>query len=184
MSTCLPTLADPMHLLFPVAALNGRRARYGPCFVAGYRSGKGKMIDQSRVVPDVGPTLRPMRGKVLIVDDDLDILEALGAILEAHGYAVVMAQNGREALDRFHAGDPPCVIILDLLMPVMSGSEFLAERRDDARLAKTPVVVVTATDTRPMSGADAVLRKPVDLALLLEKIAAACGSRRRPEASM
>jgi CheY-like chemotaxis protein len=127
-----------------------------------------------------GPTARiRARGRVLIVDDDADLRDALRATLEDGGYDVVVAKNGQEAIERFHAGAPPCVIVLDMLMPVMSGTEFLAERQKDPQLAKTPVVVVTATEVRSAAGEEAVMRKPVDLTLLLRRIESACGSSRR-----
>ncbi len=109
---------------------------------------------------------------VLIVDDDPDCVDALRFLLEDQGYRVQVAQNGREALDHFASGGRPDVIILDLLMPVMDGLEFLRRRREDPVLAGTPVIVLTATDGRIASRDDVVLRKPVDFGQLVDTIEA------------
>jgi CheY-like chemotaxis protein len=113
--------------------------------------------------------------KVLIVDDDPDCVDALRDVLEDMGYGVAVAGNGREALERFHSEGPPCVVILDLMMPVMDGIEFLAHREKDPVLANTPVVVVTATDKKVQGRRDLVLRKPVDFERLINAIKSACG---------
>lgn len=112
----------------------------------------------------------------MIVDDDAASVSALSDILEGIGYGVVVAANGREALDRFHSEGPPCIVILDLIMPVMDGMAFLDHRRRDPLLAKTPVVVVTATDKKVELQRDLVLRKPVDFDKLVDAVEAACGS--------
>jgi CheY-like chemotaxis protein len=81
---------------------------------------------------------------VLIVDDDLDILEALAELLESEGYAVTTVTDGQAALSCLRGGLRPCVILLDLMMPGMNGWDFRAEQMKDAELRDIPVVVVTA----------------------------------------
>jgi CheY-like chemotaxis protein len=108
--------------------------------------------------------------KILLVDDDDDCLDSLRVLLEDRGYRVHVAHNGRQALDYFHQGGRPGVIILDLLMPVMDGMEFLAHRKTDPLLAQTPVIVVTATEGRLESRDDVVFRKPVDFNALMARI--------------
>jgi len=99
-------------------------------------------------------------------------------LLEHRGYKVDVAYNGRQALDQLAASpNRPCVIILDLLMPVMDGFQFLEARRRDPELARAPVVVVTATDMRIAGGEHVVLRKPVDFNVLLRCIEKECGPR-------
>jgi CheY-like chemotaxis protein len=81
---------------------------------------------------------------VLVVDDDAGCREFLGEFLSLLGYKVETANDGLEALEHLaepHA--PPCVIVLDLMMPVMSGWEFRREQARDARLASIPVVLVS-----------------------------------------
>jgi CheY-like chemotaxis protein len=113
---------------------------------------------------------------VLVVDDDPDCLDALRFLLEDRGYRVHVAQNGQEALAHFEAGGRADVIVLDLLMPVMDGLEFLDRRRANPVLARTPVIVLTATDARLASRDDIVLRKPVDFGHLMEMIESYCAS--------
>lgn len=81
---------------------------------------------------------------IMIVDDDPDIRETLSLLLEAEGHEVVCTANGQEALDRLREGVRPCLILLDLMMPVMDGFQFRAEQRRDAVLAPIPVVAITA----------------------------------------
>src|SRR5689334_1575844 len=82
---------------------------------------------------------------ILIVDDDVDIREALTDTLEARGFEVVTAANGLEALRLLRSNAvSPSVILLDLMMPVLDGYEFLDEQRKDPALASIPVAIITA----------------------------------------
>jgi CheY-like chemotaxis protein len=82
---------------------------------------------------------------LLVVDDDPGIRESLADLLNDEGYVVMTAVNGQDALTRLRASDNlPCVILLDLMMPVMSGSEFYDEMRNDPALADIPVVIISA----------------------------------------
>jgi len=118
----------------------------------------------------------PRGSHILIVDDDLDIREGLSEVLEERGYAILSAANGREALEGLRSGSRPCVILLDLMMPVMDGYEFRAEQRKDPALASIPVVIITAgaADQREEIEASAVLRKPLDLRELVDVIQRHC----------
>jgi CheY-like chemotaxis protein len=116
---------------------------------------------------------------VLIVEDDRDTREMLGRFLELEGFEVRTASNGQAALDTLHQPDegPPCVIILDLMMPVMNGWQFREIQKTDPQLAEIPVVVVTAAGPRddiPSITADAWLSKPVDFDRLLATIGPLC----------
>lgn len=112
---------------------------------------------------------------VLVVDDDPDVREALSSILEDEGYRVASAGNGREALDWLRAGRAPCIIILDLMMPIMNGWEFLqAIRSEGGHLASLPVCVVSAYADRAPTDIVAVLRKPLEIDALLSVVAARC----------
>jgi CheY-like chemotaxis protein len=119
-----------------------------------------------------------MPSTVLIVDDDPDIRECLMTWFEYAGYNAVGAKDGRHALSLLGKSQPPCLILLDLMMPVMTGWEFLSARRSDAKIAKVPVVVLSAIgDSKVIvcEGANAVLRKPIDGHDLLEVVKAYCG---------
>ena len=115
---------------------------------------------------------------ILIVEDDLDIREALTHILEFEGYHVTCVGNGQEALDYLRANPNPSLILLDLMMPVMDGWQFRAEQVKDPNLAKIPVVIVSA-DGRVYQkaatiGASGYLKKPVELEVLLNTVQRCC----------
>ena len=115
---------------------------------------------------------------ILVVDDDHDIREVIAESLALDGYLVCAAPNGKIALEQAHAKRPD-LIVLDLMMPVMSGEEFLAARREDRELAATPVVVITAAIDSQVEGAAVLLQKPFELETLLATVARLCGEGRR-----
>ncbi len=84
-----------------------------------------------------------MKQKVLIVDDNLDSITILRSILETNGYRAQSAQSGREALDLLKT-DKPDVILLDVMMPEMSGLEVLERIKSAHETSKIPVIMVTA----------------------------------------
>jgi hypothetical protein len=85
------------------------------------------------------------QGKILLVEDDEPTRETTRDLVVRHGFAVVEAANGREALDRLAEGLPD-LILLDLLMPEMDGFEFLDEVRRRPAWRNVPVIVLTAKD--------------------------------------
>lgn len=109
---------------------------------------------------------------VLVVEDDPDIRATLCEALEDHGYSPVGAGNGVEALDYLRSeGERPCLILLDLMMPVMDGQAFRTEQRADTALADIPVVVISAyrdVEKQAAELATDYLSKPVRLEVLLE----------------
>lgn len=108
------------------------------------------------------------RYPVLVVDDDPDIRDTLREVIEAEGLTAVCAADGGKALDALHRGLRPSLVVLDLMMPVMSGWEVLAAIRADRTLADVPVAVVSASGVRaPPPGATCFLQKPVDLDTLI-----------------
>ena len=114
----------------------------------------------------------PGRKTILLVEDDLDIRDVVQEVLEEQGHDVVPARTGRQALDflALDSQSPPDLVILDLMMPIMTGWQVLETIRRSPQLADIPVVVVTAaTQDRPL-GAQAFLRKPFDIRDLLETI--------------
>ena len=113
---------------------------------------------------------------VLVVEDDVDTREMIGRFLELEGFAVESAANGRQALDRLDAGAKACVILLDLMMPVMDGWEFRRRQASNETLSKIPVIVFSAAGRERMRQIDAneYLAKPVDLDELLQRISRYC----------
>jgi CheY-like chemotaxis protein len=104
---------------------------------------------------------------VLVVEDDPDLRDSLVEILESEGHGVLSAENGERALELLSWGEPPSLIVLDLMMPVMNGWEFLEIIRRDARLKSVPVVVVTAARDAKVEGASYCIEKPLILDKLL-----------------
>jgi DNA-binding response OmpR family regulator len=116
--------------------------------------------------------------RVLIVDDEPDLVESLAMALE--GYCEVsVAHNGKLALEVLLRGEPIDVIVLDLMMPVMSGEELIAELR--ARDIRVPVIVASASrnvEARCAElGVEHCLQKPYRLSRLLERLEAVSSSR-------
>ena len=114
---------------------------------------------------------------VLIVDDDPDLQDAICDTLEGDGHAAICVSNGRQALDYLQTGAPTCLILLDLMMPVMNGWEFREQQLLDAAIASIPVVVISAHDggERPGLSPDGFLRKPIRAEDLLSTVAKFCG---------
>lgn len=114
----------------------------------------------------------PVNTEVLVVDDDFDIRDTLQDLLELEGLRVASASNGRDALRKLRSGVRPAVILLDLMMPEMSGWEFRGEQLRDPELANIPVVILSATPdvqrTAEEMNASGWVRKPFDLEHLLE----------------
>lgn len=113
---------------------------------------------------------------VVVVDDEEEARLFLKEILELEGFEVRAFSNGAEALDYLTQAAQPCLIILDLRMPVLNGPQFRAAMLQDTRLAAVPVVVVTALDPATASGLSAVrvLRKPIDVEALVDVVRQHC----------
>jgi len=122
--------------------------------------------------------------RILVVDDDPDIRDALELFLELSGHEVLTAHDGAAALDSLRAVQPPDVILLDLMMPVIDGLEFLGMFRKDPLLASIPVLIATAMpEAAPRELVAGVLAKPFDFDRLLAAIEQLCtGSRLKPAA--
>jgi Response regulators consisting of a CheY-like receiver domain and a winged-helix DNA-binding domain len=129
------------------------------------------------MIPEQTRPTRESR-RILIVEDDADLREALSEVLRDEGYAVTSAADGQEALDRLRRELRPSLILLDLTMPVMNGWQFRAEQRQDPDLSEIPVVVLSAGEhlaeqMQPLEIEDFV-RKPIELGHLLQKIERYC----------
>jgi two-component system response regulator MprA len=108
---------------------------------------------------------------ILVVEDDVDIRECYQSLLERAGYRVTTATNGQEALDEL-SRQRPALILLDLMMPVMSGPEFLEAMRTDGSTDDIPVLIVSAYGeiADATAGVAGFLRKPVELEELLNAV--------------
>jgi CheY-like chemotaxis protein len=113
---------------------------------------------------------------VLLVEDNEDVREMMSVVLQMAGIRVLMAANGREALQVLTDSAEPCLILLDLMMPVMDGWEFRTILKNDSRLSRIPIVVVSAMteDMVERLGATAYLPKPVDIDRLLDVVSEHC----------
>jgi len=117
---------------------------------------------------------------VLVVEDHDDREDVVESILRHAGYKVATAVHGRDALDQLEAGLRPCLILLDLSMPVMDGVTFARALHgvEDSNVAATPIVLLTAqfdvAVVMKTIGALDIIRKPVAFDRLLETVNRLC----------
>jgi CheY-like chemotaxis protein len=115
---------------------------------------------------------------IIVVEDDLDIRATLHEFLSLEGYRVESFPNGKEALARLHIAPEPCLILLDLMMPVMDGAEFMVEfSKFPAAIVPIPVFLVSGTASAEESermGCYGFMKKPVDLEVLLVVVQKFC----------
>ena len=116
---------------------------------------------------------------VMVVDDDADIREVIVEVLADGAYRALGSENGREALLALRSRpEKPCVILLDIMMPVMDGWQFRSAQKADPEFGAIPVVVLSAhTDVQQAAavmGAAGFLTKPVDLDALLAAVERFC----------
>jgi CheY-like chemotaxis protein len=115
--------------------------------------------------------------KILIVDDEIDFLHAVQGVLEDEGYETLAAGSGPQALDLLRA-DPPALVLLDYMMPVMNGAEVFQAIRAMDSLKDTPVVLMSAIhpgDESLRRSFRAFLHKPFPVPVLLETVAKLIG---------
>lgn len=113
---------------------------------------------------------------ILVVEDDKDIRDMLAFALEVEGYDVARAANGKEGLDLLPNMSGPCLILLDMMMPVMNGWEFLRAMRKDDILAVIPIVIVSAFSEQLLDeDVQSVMKKPIDLEALYKIVKKNCG---------
>jgi CheY-like chemotaxis protein len=113
-----------------------------------------------------------MTKSVLIVEDDADVRDSLKDALEDRGYEVRLASDGQQGLLALHEARPS-VVVLDLIMPVMTGNELYAEMQKDPALKDVPVIVSTSNPAAAPAGV-LTLRKPIDVDRLVDAIARQC----------
>jgi CheY-like chemotaxis protein len=118
---------------------------------------------------------------VLVVDDDEGCRDVLASVLEVEGYLVTTAANGLDAIRAIDLmPEPPDAIVLDLMMPIMNGWEFLEALETRPGVKPTPILVTSASHDPRVEGLDVrFLRKPVDLEEFLSHVAASVADRER-----
>jgi len=109
--------------------------------------------------------------RILLIEDDDDVADAMSVLLEGQGYAVVRVVDGEAALRALREGLAPCLIVLDLFMPGMSGVEFRRVQRAEKAIAGIPVIVVSGVANMVKEvaamGVARCFTKPVDFQALL-----------------
>jgi CheY-like chemotaxis protein len=114
---------------------------------------------------------------ILLVDDDTDVRDTLGSLLEEHGFEVHAAENGDVALAHL-SSNKPGLILLDLMMPVRNGWEVLDRLRSSDDMADIPVVVISAQEDAAPPGAMRRLQKPFRVEQLLDVVSSAIDASR------
>ncbi len=119
--------------------------------------------------------------RILVVDDDVDLIEAISLSLEKEGFNVEKASDGIEAMDSIRAKKPD-LVVLDVMMPRMNGYEVCDELKSDPEYEDIPVILLTAVGSKVSkttyshfdgmkTDADDYIAKPVDLQILMERVA-------------
>lgn len=115
---------------------------------------------------------------VLVVDDEFGIVKLLEEVLEDEGYQVLVAANGRQALEQA-AKDKPALIITDFMMPVMNGAELIKALAADARLSDIPIILISSVPeamvAERIAGYTAFVRKPFNIFDLIDLVAKLSG---------
>ncbi|MCW5803086.1 MAG: response regulator [Deltaproteobacteria bacterium] len=136
----------------PAPVLHGRNISH-----RGVRRRTGTVVASPFSMPD----------EILVVEDDPDVQIALRDVLERAGYTVSTVSNGAEAIDALSPFAPPCVVLVDLLMPGIIGGELLEYMRSDPILARIPVAIISGSPHLAPEGYT-VFAKPLDAGVLLD----------------
>jgi two-component system cell cycle response regulator DivK len=117
-----------------------------------------------------------MARKILVVEDNADTLDLMSALLQLEGYAVVTAENGQDGIEVAKA-ERPDLIITDINMPILSGTDMIKMLRGISEFERTPILAVTAygrngAEGARQAGANQVLSKPVEYDLFRDYIRA------------
>jgi CheY-like chemotaxis protein len=125
--------------------------------------------------------------KVFIVEDDKSIRETFEEALKSEGFEVETFADGQKAIDRLKTSPEPCLVLLDMLMPVMNGEEFMNHFHQlPATILPIPVFLVSATSSSAVAlklGCSGFMKKPVDLEALLIIVHTYCKSHKIGHAS-
>ena len=113
--------------------------------------------------------------RILLIDDNEDLLDVLAILLGARGFTTIVARNGVEALELLENSPHPAVILLDLNMPVMDGLEFLVRKVEIPKIAAIPVIITTGNPAQAPANVP-ILRKPFELPKLIQAVNQYCGT--------
>jgi CheY-like chemotaxis protein len=115
-----------------------------------------------------------MTHTVLVVEDEEQLREMIRDALELNGYAVVTAEHGQDALTKLAEIEHLCLVILDLLMPVMDGRTFITKMRERVELSSVPIVVHTSAPGQTPDGVSMIVQKPLMFDRLLSVVQEYC----------
>ncbi|AZZ37585.1 hypothetical protein CIK05_12545 [Bdellovibrio sp. qaytius] len=118
---------------------------------------------------------------IMVIEDDDDIRELMKSMLEAEGYSSITASNGEEGLELLSTTpEKPCMILLDMMMPIMDGWTFSEEAKKNVKYRNIPLLAVTAfSDQMTLrENFQGILRKPIRLDLLLDVVRHYCPSKK------
>ncbi len=125
----------------------------------------------------VAARCRNIPSNILLIEDEVDIRTTLKDALEWEGYRVYTASNGKEGMEILLEMPAPCLILLDLMMPVMNGWEFADALETDRAYADIPIVTLSAfSDPEKRIRANGSIKKPVDWDVLFALVRKHCGS--------
>jgi len=142
---------------------------------AGFEPGSGRAAEQETVRPAGPGAGEAFRARVLLVEDDPANQYSISFLLRSNGYEVLLAENGEQGLERAEK-DRPDLILMDMMMPVMSGFDATRHLKSKPNLRDIPVIALTAAAMRGdrertlEAGCDDYVSKPVDRNLLLQRI--------------
>jgi two-component system chemotaxis response regulator CheY len=129
---------------------------------------------RATLLPDAMASVQSGKS-VLVVEDEQDLRDALRELLAMHGYSITLAKDGSEALTALGAmQELPGLILLDLMMPQMTGYQLMAALKGDPRYQAIPIVIVSALQAKQEDGVAEVVRKPFDIAVLLDIVGRHC----------
>lgn len=174
-------LQPPAHLEVPVPGLMGTATMPSGHVLQVYEPSPVLMAHEARLLtqPEEATTLdtqEPERPLVLLADDSMSVRRLAQHLLQTHGYRMVTATDGLEALQLLEDGERPTLLIADVEMPNMDGMELLRRVRNDERFVQLPVLMLTAHTAGPVSqkaislGAQAFLTKPYSPNELLAQV--------------
>jgi CheY-like chemotaxis protein len=149
----------------PCGRLKANRVTHAEPHCAPHRFTPPPFASIAREPPDERARTEPKL--VFVVDDEQDLLDVTSFVLESEGFRVQTARNGAQALALLRAGMRPELVLLDMMMPVMNGWEFMDAIAQIPALRDLPVVVLTAAGSVELPRATELLRKPFELSALV-----------------